>query len=346
MMCGSVRAENATTAPTPTTQGRAFVLEAGGQPFIPWGFNYDRDYKMRLIEEYWETEWPTVESDFKEMKKLGANVVRVHLQFAKFMKGPGKPNENSLNQLKKLTKLAEETGLYLDLTGLACYRLKDVPAWYDRMSEAQRWEQQVLFWGAVAEACKDSPAVLVYDLVNEPVIADKKVDHWVDPHDLSGFTYVQFIARDPKGRKREEVARQWVRKMTAAIGKHDPGRMITVGMLPATGTGFDPKVLAKELSYISVHIYPDAKKPNEAMDVLRQFNVGKPVVIEEIFPLAAGAEQVGEFIKQSRQRRLAAGWIGFYWGQTPAELRESKEIKDAFTLAWLESFEKLTAGMK
>ncbi len=28
-----------------------------------------------------------------------------------------------------MTELAEETGLYLDVTGLACYRRKDVPAW-------------------------------------------------------------------------------------------------------------------------------------------------------------------------------------------------------------------------
>ena len=31
-----------------------------GRPFVPWGFNYDRDYKMRLIEEYWDKEWNTV----------------------------------------------------------------------------------------------------------------------------------------------------------------------------------------------------------------------------------------------------------------------------------------------
>src|SRR5580693_3255949 len=69
--------------------GSGFVLTPSGAPFTPWGFNQDRDYQHRLLEEYWSTEWPTVEQDFREMKKLGANVVRIDLQFAGFMDAPG-----------------------------------------------------------------------------------------------------------------------------------------------------------------------------------------------------------------------------------------------------------------
>ena len=59
--------------------GKGFVTESGA-PFVPWGFNYDHDEQGRLIEDYWVGEWPKVEADFREMKDLGANVVRVHLQ--------------------------------------------------------------------------------------------------------------------------------------------------------------------------------------------------------------------------------------------------------------------------
>jgi len=69
-----------------------------------------------------------VEEDFREMKQLGANVVRIHLQVAKFMDAPDKPNAASLAQLTKLLALAESNNLRLDLTGLACYRRADVPA--------------------------------------------------------------------------------------------------------------------------------------------------------------------------------------------------------------------------
>src|SRR5262245_7628623 len=93
-----------------------FVLDPGGKAFAPWGFNYDHDPKGRLIEDYWESEWATVETDFRQMKKLGANVVRVHLQFGKFMDGPDRPNEKALDRLGKLLALTEREGLYLDLT--------------------------------------------------------------------------------------------------------------------------------------------------------------------------------------------------------------------------------------
>src|SRR5262249_32978460 len=72
---------------------KGFVLPPSGRPFVPWGFNYDHDDKGHLLEDYWDDEWPTVEAHFGQMKKLGANVVRVHLQLGKLMDGPDKPNE-------------------------------------------------------------------------------------------------------------------------------------------------------------------------------------------------------------------------------------------------------------
>jgi hypothetical protein len=101
---------------------KGFVFDSSGRPFVPWGFNYDHDDKGRLIEDYWEGEWPTVEAHFGQMKKLGANVVRVHLQLGKVMDGRDKPNAKALDRLGKLLELAERLRLYLDLTGLGCYQ--------------------------------------------------------------------------------------------------------------------------------------------------------------------------------------------------------------------------------
>ena len=52
---------------------KGFVLDPSRRPFVPCGFNYDYDEKGRLLEDYWEDEWPTVEAHFGRMKKLGAN---------------------------------------------------------------------------------------------------------------------------------------------------------------------------------------------------------------------------------------------------------------------------------
>jgi hypothetical protein len=114
-----------------STDGTHFVTGDSGTPFRPMGFNYDHDADGRLLEDYWHAEWDRVENDFRDMQSLGANVVRIHLQFGKFMKSATEANAEELKQLQRLLTLAEETKLHLDLTGLGCYHKKDVPAWYD-----------------------------------------------------------------------------------------------------------------------------------------------------------------------------------------------------------------------
>ena len=136
---------------------KAFVFEPTGRPFVPWGFNYDHDSEGRLIEDYWEAEWPTVEAHFDQMKKLGANVVRVHLQLGRFMDGPEKPNAKALDRLGKLLELVERLRLYVDLTGLGCYHKTDVPAWYDRLSERDRWGVQTSSAGSKVHTIATSP---------------------------------------------------------------------------------------------------------------------------------------------------------------------------------------------
>ena len=176
---------------------KGFVLDPSGRLFVPWGFNYDRDAKGRLLEDYWEDEWPTVEKHFSQMRKLGANVVRVHLQLGKFMEGPEQPSGKALDRLGRLLRLAEGHGVYLDLTGLGCYHKKDVPPWYDRLGEKERWAAQSRFWQAVASRCKASPAVFCYDLMNEPIVpgSRREAGDWLGPA-FAGKHYVQFIALD------------------------------------------------------------------------------------------------------------------------------------------------------
>ena len=127
-----------------------------------------------MIEDYWRDDWETVAEDFKEIKALGANVIRVHLQLGRYMKTAKLLDQANLEQLAKLLKLAERTGLYIDLTGLGCYHKQDVPKWYGKLEESERWNVQARFWQAVAKVCKDSPAIFCHNLMNEPVLPAKK----------------------------------------------------------------------------------------------------------------------------------------------------------------------------
>ena len=325
---------------------KGFVGSESGSPFIPWGFNYDHEGDGQLIEDYWDQQWPTVESAFAEMKELGANVVRIHLQFGKLMQSPTEPRPASLKQLARLVALAERTELYLDLTGLGCYHKQDVPPWYDELSEEQRWAAQAVFWEAVAKTCADSPAIFCYDLMNEPVVpgGDKRRDDWLGPG-FGGKHFVQFISLERKGRERTEIARQWIDQLVTAIGKHDNKHLVTVGLVPwsldrpGLSSGFVPERVCDQLDFIAMHLYPETGKVDEAIDIVKEFAaVGKPVVIEETFVLKCGADELEQFIDRSRPH--AAGWIGFYWGKTPDEYRPAKTIPEAMTLSWLELFQR------
>jgi hypothetical protein len=253
------------------------------------------------------------------------------------------PNRKAVERLGKLLALAEQTGLHLDLTGLGCYHKKDVPAWYDALAEKERWTVQARFWEAIAGRCSKSPAVFCYDLMNEPVVpgGKRKAGEWLGGA-FAGKHFVQFITLDQAERPRPEIARLWVKHLAEAIRKQDRRHLITVGLVdwsldrPGLTSGFVPGKIAPEVDFLCVHLYPEKGKVDEALKTLAGFSVGKPVVIEEMFPLKCSIEELGRFVEGSRKH--ACGWVGFYWGKPPEELRKSNTIADAITLGWLDYF--------
>jgi hypothetical protein len=327
--------------------GKAFVGVDSKKPFRPWGVNYGN--AGRLMEDFWNTEWQTIAGDFREIKEMGGNVVRVHLQFTRFMEAADKPNAKAFAQLARLIRLAEETGIYLDITGLACYRPSDNAAWYDSLDESARWEAQAAFWRAVAEIGAKSPAVFCYDLMNEPISPGDKKEKWYSGSLFGGFDFIQMIARDPAGRSRGEIANLWIDKLSSAIRERDKEHLITVGMLPwVTGwkhlSGFIPRDVAPHVDFLSVHIYPKSKEPSEAQTAFSECKTSKPLVIEETFPLECTVEEFERFLRSSRD--VAVGWIFHYDGSTLDELDEL-ERNQKLTIAkaiWrdgLRSFVKL-----
>jgi Cellulase (glycosyl hydrolase family 5) len=324
-----------------------FTFSNSGLRFVPWGFNYDHDRSNRLLETYWKAEWDTVVSDFQEMKALGANTLRIHLQVSRFMKSAEELNDESLELLRRLVRLAEINGLYLDITGLGCYDKKDVPQWYDNLDETRRWAVQARFWEAIAETCSNSPAIFCYDLMNEPVLSEDKQGRDWTPGAFSDRYFVQRITLDFAGRSQKEIAKAWVEKLVGAIRKHDKNHMITIGAIPwaLTWPGAKDVFYSKEVScnldFVSVHFYPKQREVKKALKALATYEIGKPIVIEEMFPLSCSVKELDKFIGDSKE--LATGWVGFYWGKTLEEYHEQKSgMAEGLTEDWLKYFVKKT----
>ncbi len=319
------RADGAFARVRVSDDGKHLVLGKSGQRFVPWGFNYLGEFEQ-LAEDDWASPagWSRIETDFREMRKLGANVVRWHLQFETFMKSPERADVEELARLKRLLVVARQAGLYLDLTGLNCFRLNRIPAWYDALPEAERWNAQARFWEAVAKTCAGDSVVFCYDLMNEPAISEapKGGPPWVTG-ELGGFYFVQRICNQPAGREANDVAAAWVRQLVSAIRKHDARTLTTVGVIPwaftwpnAKPVFYSPEAL-RHLDFVSIHVYPQPNKLEKELAALSVYELGKPLIVEETFPLACSIADLNQFIDAATNR--VSGWISHYFGHTIAQ---------------------------
>jgi endo-1,4-beta-mannosidase len=321
-----------------------FVLKDSGTEFKPWGFNYLGEFGT-ILEEYWAEKWDAIEEDFREMKQLGANVIRVHLQFATYMDTADKAKPEELARLKRLLDLAQANGLYLDVTGLGCYHPARVPKWYDALDEAARWNAQARFWQVIAETCKGHPAVFCYSLMNEPVITEAKPgEHPWLTGEMEGFYFVQRISNKPGKRTQQEIAAAWVKQLTHAIREVDPDHLVTVGVIPwamiwpnAKPVFYAPEA-AKHLDFVSVHFYPQAGKVRDAVAALKVYDIGKPMVVEETFPLSCSQPEFEQFLHDGGP--IVEGWISHYFGKSIADYAKEKDLRSGVVKSFLEFWQK------
>ena len=131
--------------------------------------------------------------------------------------------------------------------------------------------------------------------------------------------------------------------MVSAIRKHDPKALITIGEIPwshvwpgAAPVFYTPESLSK-LDFVSIHLYPKRGDVDKAIKATEPYMLGKPLVIEEMFPLECSIDELNQFIDRSRSK--SDGWIGFYWGKTQREYRKDEAtITNTLLADWLEYF--------
>jgi hypothetical protein len=318
-----------------------FILSPSGDRYVPWGNNYGSvDILERLAKDP-----DRVMRDFAEMKAAGANVARIHPEMPEILTAPGKADPQVLERLKKLLVIAEDSGIHLMITGLACYKIDNRLDWYDSMNEEDRWKTQVFFWETIAQTCAESRAVFAYDLINEPGAIGKPDDGWYTGR-MGNVEFCQRLSLNPGKRTGADVFREWTKLMVAAIRKHDQSHLITLGMLPFPGAYQEA---AEQLDFVSPHLYPKAGKVEDEIKLLQKFDWGKPIVIGETFPLSCGADDEREFLLKSRD--YAQGWIGHWPDEPPSQLAEMKKsgkatIQSEIWLSWVELFQEVGPQMR
>lgn len=88
--------------------------------------------------------------------------------------------------------------------------------------------------------------------------------------------------------------------------------------------------MGRNLDFVCVHFYPKHGEVDKALKALSVYSVGKPVVVEEMFPLSCTLAELDRFIGGSR--KMTSGWFGFYWGKTIQTYEQEKgNIADAYS---------------
>src|SRR5205814_9973863 len=107
--------------------------------------------------------------------------------------------------------------------------------------------------------------------------------------------------------------------------------------------------IAPTVAFISVDIYPEKGKAAQEIEGIQKVAGGKPVVIEETFPLPCGVADLRTFLKGSRP--FASGWLGHYGNQSLADLESLHAAKkitipEAMMLDWLNLFREIGPELK
>lgn len=315
-------------------QGKNFA-DANGNAFIPWGVNYTNTDELRLVDDNWydPATWEIIKQDFREMKALGVNIIRIHLQYNRFMTDAVTPNQQALSRLKDMIEFAGTYGLYLDITGLGAYIKEDQPAWYDAMDEPSRWATQAVFWKAIAGVAKNYNNIFDYNLINEPVTPSKNTNDWLIGQPYGGYYFVQNITRTPAGRSWKTVTHSWIETLKTAIREEDTRTPVTIGFI---GLGVTA-VFNDQLDYNSTHLYPDADKMQESFDYVTKNQTEKPLVIEETYWFG-GFDNMKNFINTTQSQNQTAGYLSHYMGQTIEQLKANGDMGSAIQAQWLQLF--------
>lgn len=202
-----------------------------------------------------------IDQDFQIIHAMGLNTVRIFIQYEDF--GKSMVNYKKIALLKKVLDAAEKNKLDVLITLFDFYGDYDVSNWTLTHRHAE----------AIVNAVKDHPALLGWDIKNEP--------------DLDF---------DSRGSLR---VLGWLEQMIIQIKQLDKNHPVTIGW----STPEAAVELADAVDFVSYHYYSDVSEFKQAHDKLKSLVPNKPKVLQEygmssykgFWNLYTGADEHGQF---------------------------------------------------
>ncbi|TXE14993.1 cellulase family glycosylhydrolase [Seonamhaeicola algicola] len=180
-----------------------------------------------------------INADFKIVNKMGLNTIRIFIQYEDF--GKNNVEAKKLELLKKLLDIAQNNNIDVLITLFDFYGDYDVSNWTLTHRHAE----------AIVNAVKNHPALLGWDIKNEP--------------DLDF---------DSRGRQRVLA---WLEQMLINIKKWDTNHPVTIGWsAPEAATN-----LLNNVDFVSYHYYRNIDDFLVAHNTLAKNINNKPLVLQE-----------------------------------------------------------------
>ena len=190
-------------------EGYMFKFEVSKAPRQIYGA-FDRLLGPEKATAFWKEyrERYIAEDDIRFIKSVGFNTVRIPLHYALFMTDDGVIQGDGWRLLDRALGWVREAGLYaiVDLHaapgGQTGINHDDGPGYPLMFYVPRHREMTVKLWGAIAKRYAGNPAILGYDLLNEPI---------APYHDVATL--------NPR-------LEPFYKEATAAVRAVDPGRVI------------------------------------------------------------------------------------------------------------------------